>query len=172
MINKKIEKAINEQINAELFSAYLYISMGAYFDSINLTGFSNWMKVQAKEEFGHAMKFYQYLNDRGGRIVMKAIAAPKTSWKSALDAFREVLKHEIKVTGLINRLVDLSISENDHATRAELQWFVTEQVEEEASADEIVQKLQLMKDAPGELFMLDKELAKRIFTPQPTEGNE
>jgi ferritin len=165
MISKKMEKAINEQINAEMYSAYLYLSMKAYFESINLKGFANWMDVQDKEETFHAMKFYAYVADRGGRVKLTGIEGPKVDWKSPLDAFEDVLTHERKVTKLINELVDLAIAEKDHASNAFLQWFITEQVEEEMNADAIIQQLKLMGDAPGGLFMIDKELALRVYTP-------
>lgn len=168
MIKEKIQKALNQQLNAELFSSYLYLSMAAYFESINLKGFANWMRVQTQEELVHAMKFYNFIIERGGKAVLKAIEGPPTQWKSPLAVFEHAYKHEQKVTGLINNLVDLSIAEQDHATNNFLQWFVAEQVEEEASADEVVQKIKLMGDASGGLFMLDQELAQRVFTPPPT----
>lgn len=170
MISKKIEKALNGQVNAELYSAYLYLSMEAYFRSVNLTGFANWMRVQTQEEISHAMKIYNFIDERGGRVLMKAIEGPQTEWDSPLSIAEAVYAHEQKVTGLINALVDLAISEKDHATNGFLQWFVNEQVEEESSADEIVQKLKMMKDAPGGIFMLDQEMGQRVFTPPASEG--
>jgi ferritin len=161
MISKKMEKAINDQINAELYSAYLYLSMAAYFDSTNLSGFSAWMKVQANEEYKHAMKFYGHITDRLGTVTLKAIDGPKTSWKSPLDAFENVFEHEQKVTGLINNLVEIAAQEKDNAAFVLLQWYVNEQVEEEKSADEIVQILKRIKDSSQGLIMLDRELAKR-----------
>ena len=172
MISDKIQDAFNAQLNAETYSAYLYWSMAAYFDSINLSGFSNWMRCQAQEEMVHAMKFYSFINERGGRVLMKTIESPPTRWDSPPAAFEAVYAHEQKVTGLINDLVDLAIAEKDHAANAFLQWFVNEQVEEEASADEVVQKLKLMVDAPGGLFILDQELGTRMFTPPPAEGEQ
>ncbi len=169
MIKEKIQNALNRQTNAEMYSAYLYLSMSAFFESINLKGFANWMRVQTQEEMAHAMKFYDYINERGGRITLTAIDAPPTQWKSPLDVFEHVYKHEQRVTGLINDLVNLAVAENDHATNNFLQWFVAEQVEEESSADEIVQNLRLLGDARGSgLFMLDKELGQRVFTPPAT----
>jgi len=165
MIKVKMQKALNKQLNAEVYSSYLYLSMAAYFESINLKGFSNWMTVQAQEEIMHAMKFYNYILERGGKVTLTAIDAPPTEWDSNIAAFEFVFKHEQKVTGLINGLVDLSISENDHATNSFLQWFVTEQVEEESSADAVVQKLKLAGESSGGLFMLDNELGQRVFTP-------
>jgi ferritin len=170
MISKKMEKALNEQVNAELFSAYLYLSMEAYFKSLNLNGFANWMRVQTQEEIMHAMKIYEFINERGGRIILKAIDGPDTEWDSPLAVFEAVYKHERKVTGLINNIVNLAIEEKDHATSTFLQWFVNEQVEEESSADQMVQQLKMMDNAPGGMFMLDRELGQRVFTPPATEG--
>ena len=170
MISKKMEKALNEQVNAELFSAYLYLSMEAYFKSLNLNGFANWMRVQTQEEIAHAMKIYEFINERGGRITLKAIDGPETKWSSPLAVFKAVYEHEQKVTGLINNLVDLAIKEKDHATNTFLQWFVNEQVEEESSADEMVHQLKMMEKAPGGMFMLDRELGQRVFTPPVAEG--
>jgi ferritin len=170
MISKKIEEALNGQVNAELYSAYLYLSMESYFKSLNLDGFANWMRVQTQEEIMHAMKIYDFIDERGGRVTLKAIEGPPTQWESPLAVFEAAYAHEQKVTGLINGLVDLAIKEKDHATNTFLQWFVNEQVEEEASADAIVQQLKMMEDAPGGLFMLDRELAQRVFTPPPAEG--
>jgi len=135
------------------------------FESINLKGFASWMRVQTQEELVHAMKFYDYLIERGGKVVLSSIESPPTEWPSPLAIFENAYQHEQKVTGLINELVDLAIAEKDHATNIILQWFVSEQVEEEASADEVVQKIKLMGDARGGIFMLDRELAQRVFTP-------
>jgi ferritin len=170
MISKKMEEALNEQVNAELYSAYLYLSMESYFKSLNLNGFANWMRVQTQEEVAHAMKIYDFINERGGRVTLKAIEGPQTEWDSPLAVFEAVYVHEQKVTGLINDLVDLAIKEKDHATNTFLQWFVNEQVEEEYSADEVVQQLKMMENAPGGMFMLDRELGQRIFTPPAAEG--
>ena len=165
MLKEKIEKALTKHLNAEIYSSYLYLSMAAYFESINLKGFANWMRVQTQEELVHAMKFYDFIIERGGKVVLTSIEGPRTEWSSPLAVFEHAYEHEQKVTGLINTLVDLSIAEQDHATNNFLQWFVAEQVEEEASADEVVQKIKLMGDASGGLFMLDQELAQRVFTP-------
>ncbi len=164
MLKKKILKSLNEQINAEMFSSYLYLSMEAYFQSISLKGFAAWMRVQAQEEMMHGMKFYDFVNERGGKVTLEAIAKPETTWATPLAAFEAVLKHEEHVTSLINNLVDLAISEKDHASNNFLQWFVAEQVEEEASANEVVEKLKLIQDNPSGLFMVDAELGKRVFT--------
>ncbi len=161
MLSKKIENAINKQINAELWSAYLYLSMSAHFESINLGGFANWMRVQAQEELGHAMKFYHHVIERRGRVTVTAIAAPSISWKSPLNAFEDAFKHEQKVTGMINDLANMAVGEKDHATANMLQWFIDEQVEEESSADAIVQKLKMIGTNTGGLYMLDRELAQR-----------
>ena len=161
MIAEKIQDALNSQINEELYSSYLYLSMVAYFESINLPGFASWMRVQTGEEKIHAMKMYDFIIERGGRVALEAIAKPATEWKSPLAAFDAAYKHEQKITGLINDLVELAAKEKDHATGIFLQWFVTEQVEEEKNASEIVAKLQLLKDSAGSMYMLDKELSKR-----------
>jgi ferritin len=161
MLSEKVEKALNDQLNAEMYSGYLYLSMNAYFKSINLDGFANWMYHQAIEEMEHGMKFYDFINQRGGRVTLQAIEAPRTEWASSLDVFEETLKHEQKVTGLINALVDTALAENDHATNIFLQWFVTEQVEEEESVGGVLEQLKLLGDAKGGLFMMDRELEKR-----------
>jgi ferritin len=165
MIKEKIQDALNEQLNAELYSSYLYLSMSAYFESVALKGFANWMQVQAREELTHAMKFYDFIQESEGRIILTAIDAPQIQWDSPLAAFEHVYQHEQKVTGLINNLVNLAVTEADHASNNFLQWFVTEQVEEEASADEIVQKIKLSGDDRSALSFLDQELGKRVFSP-------
>ena len=161
MLNSKIERAINDQINAELYSAYIYLSMSAYFEGINLPGFADWMSLQAKEEVGHAMKLYSFVYERGGNVKLAAIDAPPVKWKSPLDVFESAYKHELKVTGLIHKLVALARAEKDVATENFLMWYVDEQVEEEAQSDAIVQKLKLIKDSANGLYMLDKELSGR-----------
>jgi ferritin len=161
MIGKKMLDALNEQINAELYSAYMYQAMAAYFEAGNLRGFAHWMQLQAKEEQGHAKKMYDFLVDRGGRVALKAIAAPPAEWKSALAVFEDTYAHEQKVTGLIHKLVDLAGAEKDHAATVFLAWFVTEQVEEEAHASEIVEKLKMIKEHPQGLLMLDAHLGAR-----------
>ena len=163
MIKETIQDAINNQLNAEMYSANLYYSMSAYFESLSLKGFAKWMRIQALEELTHTQKFFDYMHDRGGRILMKAIEAPPTEWDSPLAAFESVLEHEIHVTSLINKLMDLALKESDHATTQFLQWFVAEQVEEEASADEVVQQLKLVDKTEGGLFLLDQEMNKRAF---------
>ena len=170
MIGKKMEKALNEQINAELYSAYLYLSMVAYFESVNLTGFATWMRAQTQEEMMHAMKIYDFINERGGRVILTAIETPPSEWNSPLAAFEAAYAHEQLVTGRINDLVNLAVEEKDHATNAFLQWFVNEQVEEETSADNVVQNLKMAQNAPGALFMIDHELGQRVFTSPVNEG--
>ena len=167
MISNKMQDAFNEQINKEMYSAYLYLSMSAWCASQNLNGFSSWFKNQYQEEMVHAMKMYNYVEERGGRITLKQIDAPVNEWSSPLNVFEETYKHEQKVTGLINNLVMIAEEEKDKASEIFLQWFVTEQVEEESTADEVVNKIKLMKDAPGGMFMLDQELGKRVFIVPP-----
>lgn len=170
MIDKKMEKAINDQINAELYSAYLYLSMVAYFEDEDLPGMAAWMKAQAQEEVAHATKFFDYVNERGGRVVLDAIEKPDVEWESPLAVFEAAYKHEQYVTGRINELVDIAEELKDRATFQFLQWYIEEQVEEEASADEIVQKLKRIGDKTSALFMLDKEMGGRSFSPSESEG--
>jgi ferritin len=168
-----MEDALNKQINAELYSSYLYLSMAGYFESVDLSGFAAWMRVQAQEELVHAMKLYDFVNERGGRVTLTAIEAPAVEWESPLAVFEQAYRHEQKVTGLINGLVDLAIEEKDHASRSFLMWFVDEQVEEEASADAVVRKLKLAGESGSGLFMIDRELGQRVpvFTlPTSSEG--
>jgi ferritin len=171
MISKRIEEAVNEQINAEFYSSYLYLSMSAYFDSIDLPGFANWMIAQAQEEISHGMKMYKFIQERGGKVTLKPIKGPETEWDSPLAIFEGAYAHEQLVTGLINDLVNLAIEEKDHATKNFLDWFIDEQVEEEASASEVVQQLKMIGDNGYGLLMLDREMGQRIFTP-PAEGTE
>lgn len=169
MLDKKIEDAFNDQMIYEMFSANIYMSMATWFDSMNLAGFANWMKVQYQEEMFHAMKFYGFINERGGRVIIKAIDAPPTEWDSPLAAFENALEHERIVTGRIGDLVAMAAEEKDHASVNFLQWFVGEQVEEESSVDAVVQQLTLAAGAPGAMFMLDRELGARTFTPPAAE---
>ena len=172
MIGEKIQDAFNDQLNAETYSAYLYWSMSAYFESANLRGFANWMRVQAREEMVHAAKFFSFICERGGRVALKEVKAPETRWDSPLAAFQAAHKHEQFITGRINKLVDMAAAEKDHAAGIFLQWFVSEQVEEEAAADGIVRKLKMISEAPGGLFMMDRELGERNFTPPSGKGEE
>jgi ferritin len=161
MLSESMNTALNDQINAELYSAYLYMSMNAYFRSINLDGFATWMHAQAVEETEHAQKFFDFVNQRGGRVVFGAIDAPPAEWASPLAVFEDTLRHEQKISASINNLMEVALTEKDHATQIFLQWFVTEQVEEEESVGGVLEQLKLMGDAQGGLFMLDRELGKR-----------
>jgi len=159
---------MNEQINAEIYSSYMYYSMASWFDSKSLDGFAHWMRVQALEELTHVQKLSGYLNDRGGRAIMKGVEAPPSDWNSPLSCFEEVYAHECNVTELINKLMDVALEERDHASVSFLQWFVDEQIEEEANTDAVVQKLKLVEGNEGGLFMLDREMDTRTFV-MPTE---
>jgi len=161
MISKTMQDAINDQINKELYSSYLYLSMAAYFENKNLPGFAKWMHVQEGEERGHAMKLYEFLVDRGGRVLLKPIAAPETDWKTSLDLFKQVAEHEAAVTASIHALYALATKENDYACQVMLHWFITEQVEEEKNAAEIVQQLELVEARGTAVLMLDHQLGKR-----------
>jgi ferritin len=161
MLNEKMEKALNDQINEELYSSYLYLAMAAWFESENFPGCAAWMQAQAREENGHALKFFQYIAERRGRVTLQAIKEPAKEWKSPLAAFQAALKHEEHITGRIDGLVNLAAELKDHATAAMLQWFVNEQVEEEASVDAIVQKLKMAEKSTGALLMLDHVLGER-----------
>jgi ferritin len=161
MISEKMQKALNDQINAELFSSYLYLSMAAYFESENWNGFAGWMKVQSQEEYGHAMKFFKYLNDVDGKVVLEAIEKPKLEWKSPQEAFEESYKHELYITDRINKLVGLANDEKDYATNLFLNYFVTEQVEEVAIATQIIHKFKLIGDNKTSLYLFDRELGMR-----------
>jgi ferritin len=165
MLTDKMQKALNEQINAEYYSAYLYLSMSAYFESKGLKGFANWMRVQYQEELTHAEKIYDFVNEREGRVVLAEIKTPPQDWSSPLAAFEDALEHERKVSAMINELVNLSLEEKDHATNNFLQWFVAEQVEEEASVGEVRDQIRLAGETGGGMFMIDRELGTRTFTP-------
>ncbi len=168
MISKKMEDALNNQVAAEYYSAHLYLAMSAYFESVDLPGFANWMRIQYQEEMSHAEKLFDYIIERDGRALLKAFDAPQAEWKSTLEVIEETYRHEQKVTGLINDLTDLAISEKDHASQIFLQWFVNEQVEEEASVKSIIQQLKLLGDSKAGLFQIDRELGQRVFTPPAT----
>ena len=161
MINKAMQDAMNEQINKELFSSYLYLSMAAYFEAQNLSGFAHWMRIQEAEEREHAMKFYNFILERGGKVTLKALEAPKTEWKSSLELFEEAAAHEAMITASINALYDLAMKEKDYSALTMLQWFTTEQVEEEKNAADIVANLKLIEDRGTAVLMLDHRLAKR-----------
>jgi ferritin len=161
MLSEKMLNELNDQINAELHSAYLYLAMAAHFEDVNLPGMVGWMKIQAQEEVGHAMKFYGYVFDRNAKVELKMIEGPQTKWDSPLAAFEAAFEHEQYISGRINKLVDLAVQDNDHATRSFLNWFVDEQVEEEATANDIVQRLKSVGDNKAGLFILDRELGGR-----------
>ncbi len=168
MVSEKLEKAINKQINAELWSAYLYLSMSAHFSNKGLPGFANWFLAQFHEEQDHALKFMNYLISKGSKVELAQIEKVETSWESPLKAFQETLKHEKVVTSLINNLVTIARSENDYATESMLQWFVNEQVEEEDTAQGMVDALKLIGDNGLGIYTMDKELGARVYTPLPT----
>lgn len=171
MLEAKMERALNDQIVAEMYSAYLYLSMAAYLQSEGLGGFATWMRAQFQEEQMHAFKLFDYVGERGGHVALGAIDAPQTEWESPLAVFEHTLEHERMVTGRINALVDLARDLSDHATDNFLRWFVGEQVEEEDTADSIRQQLKLIGDNGQGLLMLDRELGARVFTP-PAGGEE
>jgi ferritin len=165
MISKKMTDCINQQINRELYSAYLYLAMAAGAKAVNLNGFANWFTVQFHEETTHAMKMFGYLAEQGSRVELKAIEQPPKDFSSSLEMFEETLAHEKKVTKMIHGLADLAQKESDHATYAFLQWFVTEQIEEEANAVDIIEKLKLINKSGAALIMLDHQLGERKFNP-------
>ena len=161
MLSKAMQDAINQQINAELYSAYLYLSMSAYCAATNRVGSASWMRVQSQEEQSHAMKLFDYVNDRGGRAMLKAVAQPPTEYTSLLDIFQQVLEHEREVTGMISRLYEAAVKENDYPTQIMLQWFITEQVEEERNAAEVIAQLKMIGDQGAAVMMLDRHLGMR-----------
>ncbi len=165
MLSKKLEAALNAQINAEFWSAYLYLSMAAYFAADGKPGFANWFEIQFKEEQDHAMKFFKYVTDRGAKVELKPIEKVALAWESPLHAFEETLKHEKIVTGLINDLVALAKDEKDYATESMLKWFVDEQVEEEATAQGYIDALKMIKDNGFGIYTMDKELQSRSYSP-------
>lgn len=169
MLSRKMQEAINAQINAELYSAYLYLSMAAWAETQNLPGIANWMRVQFEEEQFHALKFFDYMYERGGNVVLKAIDEPPAHFESPLALFEETLAHEQKVTGLIHGLYALAVEEKDYAAQSFLQWYIDEQVEEEASATAIIEQLKMTGDSKMGLLMLNRELGARTFTPPAAE---
>jgi len=172
MLNERMAEALNTQLNKEIYSAYLYLSMSACSSFIGMKGFANWFMVQYQEEMVHAMKIYNYVDSQGGQVKLMAVEQPATEFESALEMFEKTLEHEKFITKSINDLVNLAIEEKDHATNIFLQWFVTEQIEEEGNDNDIISKLKLVGDKGNGLFMIDRELASRVFTPpaQPEEG--
>ena len=169
MLVPEIQEAMNEQIKNELYSAYQYLSMAAYCESANLPGFASWMRAQAREETEHAMKFYDFILDRNGRVVLRGIEAPVVEFGSPLEVFERALAHEQKVTAMINDLYGLAVRENDYASQAFLQWFVTEQVEEEKNTGDVVETLRMIGDKSEALFLLDRELGQRRVEEQPAD---
>ena len=163
MLSEKMQQALNEQVNAELWSAYLYLSMGMQFENAGLPGVANWFKVQFKEEQAHAEIFMNYINQRGGRVELKPIAEVPTEWATPLDAFKDTLVHERKVTAMINNLYAIAEAEHDYATHDRLNWFVSEQVEEEESAQQLIDKFTLIGNDGMGLYMLNNELAARTY---------
>ena len=161
MLSEKMQKALNKQINAEFYSAYLYLAFSTYFESANLPGFAHWMRIQYQEETMHGLKIFDNIIERGGEVVLDKIDKPELKVDSPLATFEQTLEHERKVTGLINELAALAVKEQDFATQNFLQWFVNEQVEEEANASKLVQQLKLIGESSGGLFMLDRELSSR-----------
>jgi ferritin len=166
-MDAKVEQALNEQIHAEFFSFYLYLSVSAYFSAQHLDGFAHWMRIQAQEEFGHAMKLFDFLNERGGSVELAALDAPQRKWDSPAAAFKAVLDHERHISARINELVNLASSVKDHATTVVLHWYVNEQVEEEATADTLFHQVEMMQGSPHGLLMLDRELAQRTLSAVP-----
>ncbi|MCP3966448.1 MAG: ferritin [Lentisphaerae bacterium] len=163
MLSKELEKALNEQINFELYSSYLYVAMCGALQKMNFSGAANWMRIQAMEELTHADKMFKFIFDRDGNVVLDKVDRPPSSWDSMLAAFEDVYKHEKVVTARISNLMELALSEKDHATSSFLQWFVTEQIEEESNAKSIIDKLKMASDSPQMQLMMDMELQKRQF---------
>lgn len=160
-ISNNVQNAINDQIKHELYSSYLYLAMSAHFEAVNLPGFAKWTRMQATEEMEHAMKFYDYLNERSGRVVLQAIDQPPVEWGTPFEIFEAILGHEQKVTGLIHKIYETAVAEKDYATQVMLHWFIEEQVEEEASASEIVERLRMIGDSKGNMIHIDRHLGKR-----------
>jgi ferritin len=171
MLSVRLQEVLNEQINKELYSEYIYLSMEAYMRSIDLDGIANFFAVQTQEEHFHAMKIYNFIIDRGGKVVLKKIEAPPVDFKSVVDVFEQTLEHEKFVTKSINDLMDVAVKENDHAVMSFLKWYVDEQVEEEANVTRILSKLKLIGGEGHGLLMIDQELAARVFNPPPAGGN-
>jgi ferritin len=167
LLGKAIEEAMNEQIKNELFSAYQYLSMAAYCESENLPGFAQWMRAQSREETEHAMKFYDFILERNGRVALRALDGPLVEFGSPLEVFEQALEHERRVTAMINDLYALAVSENDYASQTFLQWFVSEQVEEEKNAGDVVETLKMVGDKSEALFLLDRELGQRQAKEEP-----
>jgi ferritin len=169
MLNPEIQDALNKQINAEFYSAYLYLSMSAHFEAQSLTGMAHWMRIQAQEEVGHALKFFDFIHERDGRVTLTEIDRPKTKWDSPSEVFQDAYEHEQKVTGMINNLSTLAASSNDHAAHNFLEWFVAEQVEEENTVRTIVDQLKLVGDDGVGQFILDGQLGQRTAAAAATQ---
>lgn len=168
MISDRMQDALNEQVNQEFYSAYMYLAMSAYCSTIGLPGFANWMRMQYEEEIMHVTKMYDYIMDQGGVVELKAIEKPDQEYGTPLAIFEKTLEHEQVVTNLIHRLMDLAFEERDYATQTFLQWYVTEQVEEEANVNDILSPLRMVGDDKGGLMMIDQQLAARLApTPLP-----
>ena len=163
MLKEKVLKAINQQINNEYYSAYLYLSMSAWFQGKGLQGFANWMYIQYQEELTHGNKFFKYVHERGSQVILKAIKQMDTDFDSVLAVFEKTLEHEQFVTASINSIMDVALGESDHATVSFLKWFIDEQVEEEANVNELLDVLRLIDNQGNGLFMLDRELRQRVF---------
>jgi len=163
MIKKEVLNALNEQINAESYSAYMYLSMAAYFEHIGLSGFANWMKVQYQEESAHALKFFNYVTERGGKVTLKPIVQVPVDFESIVDVYEKTLVHETNVTELINNLMNVAVAANDHATQSFLKWFIDEQVEEEANVEKVLMTLKLINGQGNGIFMMDREFGQRVF---------
>ncbi len=161
MFPQALQEALNDQIRREFYAAYLYLSMAAYFEAMNLPGFAHWMRHQSEEEVEHAMRLFDFVNDRGGRVILQAIEQPPAEFESPLAAFEAALAHEQRVTRHINDIYELAVRENDYPTQVELHWFITEQVEEERTAAQIVEQLRMVGDQPVGLLMMDKMLGER-----------
>ena len=161
MFSSKVQEAMNEQIKNELYSAYIYLSMAAHFEAVNLPGFAHWMRLQSNEEVEHAMKFFDFINERGGRVELRAIEGPPVEWGSPLEIFETALGHEQKVTGMINNIYEIAVEEKDYASQNMLQWFIDEQVEEEKSAGEIVETLKMFGERDTVILLLDRQLGER-----------
>ena len=165
MISKKMSKALNDQLNWEIYSSYVYAAMASWLKAQNLNGFANWMNIQVREELDHAAMFYEFLHDLGADVEFEAIPKPKNNWKTPEEVFEDTLEHEQGVTSRINNLIDLALADKDHATNARLQWFISEQVEEEANVLALLQQMKLIRNSPDALLMIDRELAQRVYNP-------
>jgi ferritin len=172
MLTQKLQDALNEQINREFFSEYLYLAMSAYFESVELEGFANYFNVQAQEEHFHAMKMFNFVHDKGGRVYLKALSEPKNEYDSVISTIEESLEHERHITDSINRLMDIAIKENDHSVTSFLKWYVDEQVEEEATLTKLVAKVKMINGEGLGLLTIDTELLTRQFDLAAAQASE